>query len=439
MDEIKNEMKIDLQSKEIRKNSVLNIILLIFVLGFAHLLDAYATDAGNYVASSIVKELLMDKLGMTEANAYGLFTLMGVIIIPVMFLQFLFKSAIDRFGRKKTLIIAILGMGLGNILKGIAPNFWVFTVGMVISSYFISVDVQVVYINEESPKKYRATIFSIAKVLGVLIVLVVPYLREKFVLEGNENWRPIFYVPAIAAASIALFAIFFLKESRAYEIAKLKPTSPEKNKLSFRTAVKHLRQSKAWSKLKWILYITIPSSLFTVGWMFAEPFMEQAGISELNKNVVIKWALIFQATVFGIQGFVVDLWGRRPAYITWAIIFLITLVGEIYCVNHHYLIPAGIFQGIKIGVYWNFNDVLVFMIIESVPTHLRGNAQGIRGLFFATSMIISLILFFGLNMLIGNFGTVMLIVGIPSVTVSIIMFGLKTVETKGIDLTTIEE
>ena len=178
------------KSKIPRKRSVTNIIILIIILGITHLLDAYATNAGNYVASSIVNELLINKWGISEENAYSIFTMMGAIIIPLMFLTFLFKNAIDKIGRKKTLIIAILGMGVGNLVKAISPNFAVFIIGMIISSYFISVDVQVVYINEESPRKLRATIFSIAKVFGVLIILIVPFLREIFVVEGNENWRP---------------------------------------------------------------------------------------------------------------------------------------------------------------------------------------------------------------------------------------------------------
>lgn len=65
MDNFKNDTGEEPQSKNPRKRSIFNIIVLVFILGIAHLLDAYASNAGNYVASSIVNELLVEKLGMS--------------------------------------------------------------------------------------------------------------------------------------------------------------------------------------------------------------------------------------------------------------------------------------------------------------------------------------------------------------------------------------
>ena len=153
------------------------------------------------------------------------------------------------------MIIAIIGMGVGNLIKFFAVNYWMFLLGNLINFYFVSVDVQVIYINEDSPKKYRAIIFSIAKVLGVLSILVVPLLREIYITETNENWRPIFLYPAIAAGIIAIVAILFLNESKAYEKSSLQTSQEEQKQLSFRKAIKRLKASKVWPQYKWIIII----------------------------------------------------------------------------------------------------------------------------------------------------------------------------------------
>lgn len=418
------------------------LIVMVIILALTHILDAIITYAGNYVTSSVINEFLVIGNGMEvmEANAYAnQFAILGLVI---MIFGFIFKSMMDKYGRKRMLIVAIIGMSIGNFIRVISSNYWLYYCGSLFGMYFVAADVQVIYINEEAPKKWRATYLAVIKTLGILGTLIVPVLRGIYITETSENWRPIYLIPAIMGVGIAILAILFIKETSVFEEAKKKASDGEVQKKpasSFKEGVQRLRKSQAWPKLKWINITSIFALFLSMGFTYTDQFLEAAGISEIDKNVIITWNIIFMAFTWLMQGPIADKLGRKPAFYIWGILFVISLCIEVYAVKNQMLILAGICQGLRIGAYWNFCDILGFMTAETAPTQLRGNAMAVRGLYSFGSVILAVIVSTVLMRTMGDIGMMLIFMGIPSVLIAIIIFALKTTETKGIDVSLVEE
>ncbi|MHA1855435.1 MAG: MFS transporter [Promethearchaeota archaeon] len=418
------------------------LVVMIVILALTHILDAIITYAGNYVNSSVINEFLVIGEGMDlmEANAYAnQFAIFGLL---VMLFGFIFKSMMDKFGRKKMLIVAIIGMSIGNLIRVLSTNYWIFYCGSLFGMYFVAADVQVIYINEEAPKKWRATFLAVIKTLGILGTLIVPFLRGIYITDTSENWRPIYLIPAIMGIVIAILAIIFIKETSVFEETQKRAREGEiikKPATSFREGVRRLKNSQVWPKLKWINITSMFAMFLAMGFTYTDQFLEAEGISEIDKNVIITWNIIFMAIAWILQGPVADKLGRKPAFYIWGVTFLISLSIEVYAVKNGMLIIAGIFQGLRIGSYWNFCDILIFMTAETAPTQLRGNAIALRGLYTFGSIILAVIVSTILLRTIGDIGMMLIYMGIPSVAIAIVIFALKTVETKGTDVGLIEE
>ena len=422
------------------------MVFLVIILGLTHLLDAYATQAPAWYKTSMIKEFFVINSDQDLRDAASFITALTFFAFLLTILGVFFKGLMDKVGRKPIFIISAAGMTLGVIIMIIASNFGFYFVGTTILMFFFSQDMQYQFIQEETPSKFRVQAFSYAKMLGLMGFLLIPWIRGRntVVIAGEEivNWRPILYPPAIIGIVVVIGSLFFLKETRAFRILKeerlVNPDAFKEEKFTLKSAFQDMRKLPTWKQVKWLLIarlVMLPFNALNIS--YSELFMEQAGIGEFDKNTIITMSIIFNGVAYFLQGIFADRVGRKPAIIINSLFVIVLIPVEYFVMLNHNLVLAGMIQGFRIGAFWNMMDTSRFMLIENVPTRIRGWSQSISNLFGFIVIVPTFILIVVLIKVFTYVQILLMIVGIP-ICITIFFIGIfKLKETKDVDLTKI--
>ena len=430
------------------------MVLLIVILGLGHVLDEYSSLAPGMIKSSIIDEFFVSIGWKTQDEALQFMNLLGMSAMVIMIGATLFKSLQDVYGRKLIFVISAIGMTLGMVLMIVAGGFWVYFAGTIVSSFFIFNDMQYIYIQEETPARKRAQYFSYAKILGLLGLLLVPVVRSFTVVEGSENWRPVLYPPLIIGVIVVLLSIFFLKETRAFQIMKKEreekkeKSGIEEEKITLKSTFNAVRKIPTWNQIKWLAVLPMGFMFFAMlNQSYSEIFMDQAGVSLADRNIVLALSTIFVGVAYFVNGLITDRVGRKASLIFNASVVIVLVVVEYFAMwaapasssKMLFLVIAAISQGFRIGAFWNITDVARMMMFENTPTKYRGTVQALSGIALFLPMIPGLFL---TNALIsafpGNIQLVLITVGIPANLFVIWGTIYKLKETVHIDITEIE-
>ena len=429
------------------------IILLIIILGLGHVLDEYSSLAPGMVKSSIINEFFVSVGWKTQDEALQFMNLLGMSSMLLMGGATLFKSLQDRVGRRIIFIVSAIGMVLGVLVMILSRGYWVYFIGGSISVFFIFNDMQYIYIQEETPARKRAQFFSYTKILGLAGLLLVPLVRSFTVVEGSENWRPVLYPPLIIGTIVIVLSLIFLKETRAYRIMKQEreevasQTGTMVEKLSMKAAFRAIRAMPTWGQVKWLFILSILFIFANLNQGYSEVFMDQAGVSLSDRNIVLTISTIFVGVAYFVNGLITDKIGRKASMVINAVATCVLLIVEYFTMwaapDHPtkllLLVIAGISQGYRIGSFWNITDVHRMIIYENTPTHLRGNVQAFFGLILLGIMIPSIFITNTLiNVFPGNIQAVLIAVGIPINLFVILGTIFKLKETINIDITKIK-
>lgn len=429
-------------------------IMLIIILGLAHIMDEYATLAPGMIQSSIIDEFFVKIGWMSQTQALQFLNTLAIVAFFIALAAQAYKSLQDRVGRKPIFIISVFGMMVSTLAMVLAPSFWPYYLGSSLLTFFVSNDMQYMYIQEEAPARKRVQFFSYAKLIGLAGLLIVPLIRSFTMVEGNENWRPVLYLPIVIGVVVLILSFFFLKETRAFLISKQEKAAQkgvveEKSKgLSLRAALKSLRAIPTWPQIKWLIVMGLLSAPFlALNQAYSEIFMDQAGVLLADRNLVLVVSTVSVGVAYFLNGIIADRSGRKPAYIVNLIVIAAGLVIEYFAMwaapessaKTLLLVIAGIAQGLRIGAFWNQGDLRGMMLIENTPTHLRGHMQTISGI----PIILAAIPFTLLNSVLiglfpGNVQFVLLIVGIPVSILMLIFAFTKLKETVNANILEIE-
>ncbi|MFX0074514.1 MAG: MFS transporter [Candidatus Hermodarchaeota archaeon] len=442
MEDSDNGLKLNVDKFPLeQKHSTKYLIILTVILGLAHSLDEYTSLAPGMIQSSLIQEFFIN-YGVSEQDALQIMSLLGLVTIFLLFAILPYKGLMDKFGRKKIFIIAIIGMTLGVAIGATAPIYPIYYVGSIIASFFILNDMQYVYINEEAPSHLRTQAFTSAKIIGLLALLIVPLIRQFSITETVENWRPILYFPFFLGIVVLILSLLFLKESRAFVILKedrkLHPDKYVKEKLNFRQASRDFKVMPTWKQYKILIIHGVIWTFFALANGTNEVFMDQAGILQSDKNIVFTISTICVGIAYFSNGQFADRVGRKPAMVVNSTLVVLLLPLEFFAILNYNLWLAGIAQGLRIGAFWNSGDVRGIMVMENTPTRLRGFAQMYAGLWAFIPVILSVLL----NTLLLEFVTytmeISLIFGIPVNLACAIIAFWKFKETKHVDITQIQ-
>lgn len=433
-------------------------IVLLFLIALVNIIDEVTSNLSVSVQSSFVTEFFVNKglFGKTYAFEEGLslHTSISVISYVLGIITPFYKALADKWGRKPLFVMSTLGMALGLFIIYFSPNYIVFLIGYGVIGFFFGHDIQIIYILEEAPDKYRAAIYSTLKSLGIFGVVCIPILRN--LLMGNDAtlWRRIFMAPAVAGVVAALLVLFFAKDTKVFisertaylsipyeqrkaeKIARQQEKKAQRNQSGVFNAAKYIFANKD-TKMLIISHIVFDAGMAAIA-LFYESSMHVAGMSteDITKSMFVLPIVYAVLTLF--SGFIADALGRKKTIIGASVLcitgFILFAVG-INNLWNPYLI--GGFCGLYQGCYWIGRDYMNIMMTEKVPTDIRASVVGAEGLLTIIGLAVGYILMI-IGMLKLPVWLCCLFVAIPCVAVAAVMLGMKVKETKGANLDDIE-
>ncbi len=443
-----------LRKKAAKNTGSMYFLVLIVIIAFVNIIDEVTSNLSVSVQSSFVTEFFVNNpfLGKyyTFEEGLSLHTTVSVISYVLGAITPFYKALADKWGRKPLFAMSTLGMGIGLLIIYFSPNYLVFLLGYAVIGFFFGHDMQIIYILEEAPDKFRAAIYSVLKALGIFGVVCIPMLRNALMGNDASLWRRIFLVPAIAGVIAALLVVIFAKDTKVfisqrisylsipYEERQLKKIREKQEKKAQRN------QSGVFNAVKYIFsdkdtkYLLISHIIFDTGMpaiaLYYESSMHIAGMStaDITKSMFVLPIVYATLTLF--SGLIADTFGRKKLITAAGILsitgFILFAVG-INNLWNPYLI--GGFCGLYQGCYWIGRDYMNIMMTEKVPTDIRASVVGAEGLLVIIGLAVGYILA-ALGMLVMPVYLTCVLIACPCVGAATVMLIVRVKETKGVNL-----
>ena len=383
-----------------------------------------AMDAGlfAFVITFLVKDFKVSLPEVVSAVSYFLIaTAIGGIIMG---------NISDRIGRKKTLVLSILGYGIFTVLCGLAQNMtqmiiFRFLVGLAVGGLWGAAAALVSEIWEPKTRGMATAILQTGWAGGnLLAALFAMWVLPVF------GWRGMFFATGVPALVSFIFVLLFVKES---------PLWLKSRKIKTQQKVQHVEFFEIFrgKNLRVTMLGWLVSTCGMFGWWILFTFLPMYLGKALHTNigqsaVFLMWTGIGAMIGYLVFGYLGDKYGRR---IIFSIFFLgmaiMVPIFTIACSKYGvtYLVPLSILLGFFTGYFSGYGA----WYSELFGTSIRATAAGFcfnagRAAIFIAPPVVA-------KYLIPNFGFE---AGIGSASIAyllaaILVFTLQ--ETKGKTLT----
>ena len=457
--EKKDAAELSRREKQLAKPDYkLYLFVLCVVVVLIHIVDEMCTNTPGMVESNAIKAFFpnMD-LSTGKAAMTGILTPISMVTMLAPF----YKALADKFGRKMFLVVNTMGFGIGMIIACFSTTIVGYGIGYAIIMFFIAHDMQVVYIQESAPPKYRATIYAVTKGIGTIGLVGVPLLRRAFVDNDPTLWKNVYLVPGIAAIIVGVIALLFARESKVFleqRVNFLKQPyeirHPEKKKLTKeekKAAKKQASKTGVFSAIRYLFnnnadlrWTVIAVMVFAVGMMgitaninvIMATGMTEAEIT--NAQTVYSFGYAIIVVIFGLVG---DAFGRKTTVLLNGIMSIVSFLLFVFGVrlgwNSWFM---GVLYSGFLGGYWTAQDYIVFMTSEKVPTKIRGSVLGGIGLLQYAGVFVGMLALTIAEVFITDewIGIACAISAIPAMIISMIIVATRSAETKGADFEAID-
>lgn len=451
----KREKELAKRQKQLnRPRSRYYFAYLFFIISIIYITDEVASQIGAFMKTEIANDMLA-KFGEASVSRLDIITFLS---FPFMALGVLYKPLADKFGRKPFLVLNTFGMCFGLLVIYLTDNVIGYIAGSCIAQFFVTHDMQVVYIMESAPDKHRAKIYSSIKCVAMLGVLLIPLLR-KLLLEDVSQWRRVYLIPALCGMIVSGLALIFAKETDAFNIARinyLEGKTEENGTEASGGIIQALKFAWGHKQLRWIFLALVFSETgfilsidyqVIMSYGYANFSLAQGLFTDLDTalNAVglneITTALFFFPIGCAFStlaaGFISDKFGRRVSAVIMsgsaAVFFLVFYIGA------NKGLPAqvvGLFCGASVGTFWSNIDTICLMAGESTPTALRSSM--LSAIYLPTGIGIGIS--FGVSLpllaIFGNssVGWIAFALAIPGLVADFIILIRRVKETTGVDL-----
>ena len=431
-----------IKSKE-RKPKIY-FLYFIFILCLAYVVDEVATNI-----NLIMENEVLETFFKTGPSTYNLdqYVILTTLCSGASFFTFFYKAYADKIGRKPILVLNIIGLGLGMFVLFLARNIIVYSIGLLIISFFAPCDMQVVYILETASDKHRAFWLTLSKAVGVIGIASVPLLRDWAMPKG---WNFVFLIPAIAGVLVGILALFFVKESDVYmknrmiylrkkvkqlthpELPKEKETIAD-SQGGIIHAIKYMIFDKS---LVWLFIVGIVFSISAIAVSNYTIIMSPAQDIGMSDDMIKKALLVYPfvyALFEVLVGVISDKFGRKNAIIfsgaCTCLGFLCFVVGA---KTNWVSYVTGVSLGLFIGGYYSSIDVFNIICAEKSPTNLRSSIMSVISVSFSIGSTIGTLSLLLFNNIIKDLdiGFFTLILIIPTLFVGLLILINKMPETK---------
>lgn len=359
-----------------------------------------------------------------------------------------YKALSDRYGRRLFLMINTVGMGVGMLIVMTSQSVVQYIFGMLFMMFFTPNDMQVLYIMETAPKKWRATFSFIAKGIALISVSLIGVMSRLMLnAEVPSSWRMVYLIPVVVAIVVGVGAFFLMRETPVFVEQRrgfLSLTPEERLKKAEEDRKSGTaEQGGVFRAIKFIFKTPQLRWIFIAGFLFyATTFytsyystvLEGAMATTLVSVVFIVYPFV-NGGVTILSGFFSDRLGRKKACLVLGGLALVGLLMFVLACRLNWgPIAAGIAYGCSIGGLWSMSDTLILtMPAESSPSGMRASVMGTISVMIGAGMFIGQALFIVLQNFV-SMDILFLCICIPFMAVSLILLMTKVKETKDVDL-----
>ena len=319
----------------------------------------------NYVLAFVLA-LVLGGLGGSEADAGWI---RGITALGAAAAFFLAGQA-DRIGRRRLLLITIVGNTAATALTALSPGLWWLTVAQFGAQVFIGAEwaVAITIVVEEFPREHRGKTLGIVASMNTLGGIFVGILAFLGLQDTALGWRAFFLVGLIPLALIAWGRRSMLETERYVAVrddergvhldhtSMLEPWKP-----AFRTTV------LAVGLVTFFRYFVISSGAF---W-WAYYAQQEIGMSVATSGLYLAAAGLAGATGFLVAGRLMDRFGRKPIFEVYMAGALVFGVWTFQTTNTGAELPA-----LCLAIFFGLGSVSMTSAFatEPFPTYVRSRA-----------------------------------------------------------------
>ncbi len=335
------------------------IVYLIIFMGLVAVLDQYISTIKTTAIPYIIEEY-----GISASD----FSWYEALYLAATFFIFLLNGLNDIIGRKFSILILILLMGLSSLgVVLFTPSLHLFMVFYTIAMFTTVSNMWSIPISEEAPADKRAKYVAIVYVIGLIpLQAALPPLLMN-VMGLSWKWM---YGAMFILMIPALVMWFFMRETSRYNVVKAERRAGTRKHHLFGVGVINRRD---------IRYILIAASIWLC-WLIYQFLYFWAGyyFMTIHGYTLGQWSMVLLASLVmaiigGVSaGAIMDRIGRTPAFIGGCISLAVVLV--VLGFGRGWVLPVAV---AITGFFTSFTYTWIVVYVPEVfPTERRGACMG---------------------------------------------------------------
>lgn len=277
------------------------------------LLLAVATFFEGYdgFVLSFVLGAILTSLGGTIAQAGIIKAIITVGTVAAFFLA----AQADRMGRRRLLLLTVVGYTLATVATALSPNLAFLTVAQFVAQVFLGAEwaVAVTIVVEEFPRDQRGKGLGVITAMNTLGGIFVGILAFAGLGETPLDWRAFYLVGIVPLIAVA-YARRSMLETERYTAVSTTRTTLDFASLKEPWKPRYRPALVAVGLMHLFRYTAVSAAVFW--WPFYA--QQEVGMSLELSGLYLAIAGVLGAAGFIVGGWLMDRWGRRPAFILYS-------------------------------------------------------------------------------------------------------------------------
>jgi MFS transporter, putative metabolite:H+ symporter len=335
---------------------------LLFLLSSATFFEGYDTFALPFVLS-----LVLVDLGASERDAgvVRAVTAIGTVV------AFFLAARADRVGRKRLLLITILGYTIATAATALSPGLLWLTVAQFFAQVFLGAEwaVAITIVVEEFPREHRGRALGIVTSMNTLGAIFVGVLAAIGLQDLTSlGWRAFFLVGLVPLLLVARGRRSMLETER-YEAVKSDGRSERLDHTSLLEAWKPAFRTTvlAVGLVTFFRFFVVSAGAFWWPY-FAQ---QEVGMSVSLSGLYLAAAGLLGAAGFLVAGRLMDRFGRKPVFLAYMAGALVFGTWTFQVQDPSLMLPV-----LCAGIFFGLGSVAMTSAFatEPFPTYVRSRA-----------------------------------------------------------------
>ncbi|MGH2635675.1 MAG: MFS transporter [Actinomycetota bacterium] len=277
---------------------------LLVLLSAATFFEGYDTFVLSFVLS-----LVLGDLGGSETQAGWIRAIIGLGTA----VAFVLAAQADRIGRKRLLLITILGYAASSLLTAVSPNLVFLTAAQFLAQVFLGAEwaVAITMVVEDFPMRERGRTLGIVTSMNTLGGIFVGLLAFVGLQSTSLSWRAFYLINLIPLTLIAI-GRRGLRETERYRAVSADPASARLDHTSVWEPWRppYRRRVLAVGMLTFFRHAAVAAGAF---W-WAYYAQQEVGMSVSISGLYLAAAGVLGAVGFIVGGRLMDRFGRIPVF-----------------------------------------------------------------------------------------------------------------------------